>query len=198
MRLREVFHNLIKYLFLLPVIPVALVLPQVVAAEEAKNKKSDRPNILFIFSDDHATHAIGAYDGLYKTIDPTPNIDQLASEGMLFENSFCTNSICGPSRAVILTGKHSHRNGFMNNGNKFDGDQTTFPKLLQACGYQTALFGKWHLNYSPEGAGIDDWAVLDDQGKIVERGHHDLLLAQNGVYASLWRQQQRESTTGPA
>ena len=162
MRLREVFHNLIKYLFLLPVIPVALVLPQVAAAEEAKNKKSDRPNILFIFSDDHATHAIGAYDGLYKSIDPTPNIDQLASEGMLFENSFCTNSICGPSRAVILTGKHSHKNGFMNNGNRFDAGQTTFPKLLQTCGYQTALFGKWHLKSEPQG--FDTWMVLPGQG----------------------------------
>jgi arylsulfatase A-like enzyme len=90
---------------------------------------AEQPNILFIFSDDHAPHAIGAYDGLYKSVDPTPNIDRLASEGMLFENSFCTNSICGPSRAVILTGMHSHKNGFMNNGNRFDPEQTTFPKI---------------------------------------------------------------------
>jgi arylsulfatase A-like enzyme len=80
---------------------------------------ADKPNILFIFSDDHAPHAIGAYDGWLKSVNPTPNIDKLAAEGMLFENSFCTNSICGPSRAVIMTGKHSHKNGFMNNGNSF-------------------------------------------------------------------------------
>ena len=135
---------------------------EVAVGEEDKKSGSVRPNILFIFSDDHATHAIGAYDGLYKSIDPTPNIDRLASEGMLFENSFCTNSICGPSRAVILTGKHSHKNGFMNNGNRFDADQTTFPKLLQECGYQTALFGKWHLKSAPQG--FDTWMVLPGQG----------------------------------
>lgn len=124
---------------------------------------AERPNIIFIFSDDHAPHAIGAYDGLYKPLNPTPNIDRLAAQGMLFRNSFCTNSICGPSRAVILTGKHSHKNGFMNNGNKFDGDQQTFPKLLQKAGYQTALYGKWHLNSDPQG--FDDWRILPGQGE---------------------------------
>ncbi len=95
---------------------------------------ADRPNIVFVFTDDHATHAIGAYNGWLKSVDPTPNIDKLAAEGMLFVNSFCTNSICGPSRAVIQTGKHSHKNGFMNNGNTFDWNQQTFPKLLQKAG----------------------------------------------------------------
>ena len=123
---------------------------------------AERPNILFIFSDDHAPHAIGAYDGLYKEINPTPNIDQLARDGMLFRNSFCTNSICGPSRAVILTGKHSHANGFMNNGNRFDGSQQTFPKLLRQAGYQTAMIGKWHLGSDPQG--FDYWDVLPGQG----------------------------------
>ncbi|MEK6270513.1 MAG: sulfatase [Planctomycetales bacterium] len=141
---------------------VVVVLAQTVVAEETKAGTDKQPNILFIFSDDHATHAIGAYNGLYKGVDPTPHIDQLAREGMLFENSFCTNSICGPSRAVILTGKHSHKNGFMNNGNRFDANQTTFPKLLQQCGYQTALFGKWHLKSSPQG--FDIWMVLPGQG----------------------------------
>ena len=121
-----------------------------------------RPNILFIFSDDHATHAIGAYDGWLKSVNPTPNIDELARQGMIFRNSFCTNSICGPSRAVILTGKHSHANGFMNNGNTFDGSQQTFPKLLRAAGYQTAMIGKWHLNSDPQG--FDYWNILPGQG----------------------------------
>ena len=125
-------------------------------------RAADRPNIVFIFTDDHAPHAIGSYDGWLKSVNPTPNIDKLAAQGMLFKNSFCTNSICGPSRAVILTGKHSHKNGFMNNGNKFDGDQQTFPKLLRKAGYETAFFGKWHLKSTPQG--FDDWKVLPGQG----------------------------------
>ena len=100
-----------------------------------------RPNILFIMSDDHASHAISAYG---SRINQTPNIDRIAEGGMRFNNCFCTNSICGPSRAVIQTGKHSHKNGFMNNGDKFDWNQQTFPKLLQAVGYQTAIYGKSH------------------------------------------------------
>ncbi|MCF6314100.1 MAG: sulfatase [Verrucomicrobiales bacterium] len=125
-------------------------------------RAAERPNILFIFSDDHAPHAIGAYNGWLKSVNPTPNIDQLAADGMLFENSFCTNSICGPSRAVIQTGKHSHKNGFMNNGNAFDWNQQTFPKLLQKAGYQTAIYGKSHLKGKPQG--FDDWKVLPGQG----------------------------------
>ena len=121
-----------------------------------------KPNVVFIFSDDHAPHAIGAYNGWLKSVNPTPVIDQLAADGMLFENSFCTNSICGPSRAVIQTGKHSHKNGFMNNGNTFDWNQQTFPKLLQKAGYQTAIYGKSHLKGKPQG--YDDWAVLPGQG----------------------------------
>ena len=122
-----------------------------------------RPNILFIFTDDHAPHAIGAYGGWLKGVNPTPNIDRLARQGMLFRNSFCTNSICGPSRAVILTGKHSHLNGFMRNGNRFDGSQQTFPRLMQAVGYQTAMIGKWHLSSDPQG--FDHWQVLPGQGQ---------------------------------
>ena len=112
---------------------------------------SERPNILFLFSDDHAIKTISAYGGPLTKVAPTPNIDRLANEGALFLNSFCANSICGPSRATILTGKHSHKNGFMRNGNRFNPDQWTVAKALQASGYNTAVIGKWHLNTNPQG-----------------------------------------------
>jgi arylsulfatase A-like enzyme len=139
-----------------------LVLFALIAVSLPIEAKEERPNIVFIFSDDHAPHAIGAYDGWLKSVNPTPEIDQLAEQGMLFENSFCTNSICGPSRAVIQTGKHSHKNGFMDNGDRFDWNQQTFPKLLQGTGYQTAIFGKSHLKGKPQG--YNEWAVLPGQG----------------------------------
>lgn len=118
-----------------------------------------QPNILFIFSDDHALQAIGAYG---SKVNQTPNLDRIAKEGAVFHNSFCANSICGPSRACILTGKHSHINGFRRNGNRFDGDQPTFPKQLQQAGYETALIGKWHLGTNP--TGFDHWEILPGQG----------------------------------
>ena len=128
----------------------------------AARPNAKRPNIVFIFTDDHAPHAIGAYGGLLKDVAPTSTIDKLASEGMLFVNSFCANSICGPSRATIQTGKHSHLNGFLQNGNTFDAGQQTFPKLLRKAGYQTAIVGKWHLKADPQG--YDYWEVLPGQG----------------------------------
>jgi arylsulfatase A-like enzyme len=118
------------------------------------------PNILFIFSDDHACQAISAYG---SRINQTPNIDRIAREGALFENSFCSNAICAPSRAVVLTGKFSHVNGKIDNsGDPFDTAQPTFNKDLQGAGYQTAMVGKWHLRNDPEG--FDFWKVLPGQG----------------------------------
>jgi len=139
-----------------------LILALVLAAVSLTQAEDKRPNILFVFSDDHAPHAIGAYNGWLKPVNPTPEIDKLAREGMLFEKSFCSNSICGPSRAVIMSGKHSHKNGFMNNGNTFNWNQQIFPKLLQKVGYQTAIYGKSHLKGKPQG--FDNWAVLPGQG----------------------------------
>jgi arylsulfatase A-like enzyme len=124
--------------------------------------EASQPNIIWIYSDDHAVKAVSAYGGPLAELAPTPNIDRIAKEGLIFRNSFVTNSLCGPARAVILTGLHSHKNGFRRNGDKFDGDQRTFPKLLQGEGYQTALFGKWHLRTDPQG--FDAWSVLPGQG----------------------------------
>ena len=125
---------------------------------------SKRPNILFIFSDDHALNAISAYGGRLKDVAPTPHIDRLANEGAIFKNSFCANSICGPSRASILSGKHSHKNGFMRNtGKGFDQSQWTFIKEIKKAGYQSAVIGKWHLHTKP--TGFDYWEILPGQGR---------------------------------
>lgn len=121
--------------------------------------ETSRPNILFVFSDDHAYQAISAYN---SRINETPNIDRIARDGMRFDRCYVTNSICGPCRASILTGKYSHKNEFYINGNTFDGSQQTFPKLLQEAGYQTAVIGKWHLESEP--TGFDHYEVLIGQG----------------------------------
>ncbi len=126
--------------------------------------KQERPNILFIMSDDHAEQAISAYDHPLSELAPTPNIDRLADKGALFTHNYVGNSICGPSRATILTGLHSHSHGYMRNQAKgFDGSQPTLSKILQANGYQTAVVGKWHLVSEP--TGFDFWQILNDQGE---------------------------------
>jgi len=120
------------------------------------------PNILFIFSDDHAYQAISAY-GEGRRLLETPHLDRLAKSGMRFDRALVPNSICGPSRAVVLTGKYNHLNGFVNNSNsRFDGSQVTFPKILRQAGYQTAVIGKWHLVSDP--TGFDFWQILPGQG----------------------------------
>jgi arylsulfatase A-like enzyme len=123
------------------------------------SRSGSPPNILFIMSDDHGYQAISCYG---SRINQTPQIDRLAREGVRFTDSFCTNAICAPSRAVLLTGKYSHLNGVIDNSVAFDGRQETFPRLLQAAGYETALFGKWHLKSEP--TGFDYWNILPDQG----------------------------------
>ena len=121
-----------------------------------------RPNILYIMTDDHAAHAVSGYG---SKINSTPNLDRIATQGMRFNNCFVTNSLCGPSRATLLTGKYSHINGMKTNAGRFDGSQQTFPKLLQQAGYHTALVGKWHLVSDP--SGFDYWNILPGQGRYI-------------------------------
>ena len=125
-----------------------------------QTKKSEKqPNIIFIMSDDHAYQAISAYD---KKLIQTPNIDRIAKKGMLFTQASVTNSICAPSRATILTGKHSHLNGKIDNHFDFDTSNITFPQILQKNGYQTAMFGKLHFGNNPKG--FDEFKILPGQG----------------------------------
>ncbi|MCG8587048.1 MAG: sulfatase, partial [Pirellulales bacterium] len=138
---------------------IVFALVATLAVYQQAARSAEKPNIVFIFTDDHCTQALSAYDPSRMS---TPNMDRIANEGMRFDRCYVTNSICGPSRAVIQTGKHSHLNGFLRNGNRFNGDQQTFPKLLRQAGYQTAVIGKWHLGTAPQG--FDHFEVLRGQG----------------------------------
>jgi arylsulfatase A-like enzyme len=137
----------------------AAVLPMLASCAAEEPKPQGPMNILFIMCDDHSYQTISAYD---STFIRTPNIDRIAADGVRFTNSFVANSISGPSRACMLTGKHSLANGFTDNSSSFDGTQQTFPKLLQQQGYETAVIGKWHLTSDP--TGFNHWDILIGQG----------------------------------
>ncbi len=131
--------------------------------------EQSRPNIVWIYADDHAYQAISAYSDRFKDLAPTPNIDRLAKEGAIFRNSYVSNSICGPARATILTGLHSHKNNVPNNGMPMDFSNPTFPGILRNSGYATALYGKWHLKVAPQG--FDDWKVMKGQGRYFNQDY---------------------------
>lgn len=144
---------------ILTIVTFLFLMPHLGKAQKVKPK---RPNIIFIMSDDHAYQAISAYDN--KLIE-TPNIDRLAKEGMLFANASVTNSICAPSRATILTGKHTHINGKIDNYFPFDTTQVTFPQIFKKNGYKTAMFGKLHFGNNPKG--VDEFMILPGQGNYI-------------------------------
>lgn len=144
-----------------PIIRLVSAIALALAGWAHAAESAAKPNIIFLFADDHALQAISAYNFRGLGLNKTPNIDRLANEGALFRANFCGNSICSPSRASVLTGKHSHMNG-ITSWQTFDGSQFTFPKVLQKAGYQTAMFGKWHLESKP--TGFDEWMIHPNQG----------------------------------
>ena len=136
------------------------MLASLTACQETKKEENKRYNIVYIMTDDHTAQMMSCYDKRYVT---TPNLDRIANDGVKFTNSFVANSLSGPSRACMITGKHSHANGFYDNTNcRFDWSQQTFPELLQQAGYQTAMIGKLHLETLPKG--FDFWEILPGQG----------------------------------
>ena len=150
------------YIPLIKFILTTLLAFYIFACDREINRETIRPNILFVMSDDHAFQAISAYS---QKLIQTPNIDKIAKRGAIFDNACVTNSICAPSRATILTGKHNHINGKIDNRSPFDTSQITFPQLFQKAGYQTAMFGKLHFGNNPKG--VDDFMILPGQGHYV-------------------------------
>ncbi|TWU57148.1 sulfatase family protein [Rubripirellula reticaptiva] len=134
-------------------------------AQAEQSRDNDRPNILFIMSDDHTAQAVGAYATLLKELDPTPTIDTLAADGICFDNAFCTNAICTPSRACIITGQYDHINGVFDLNGQIKGPDQTLPIAMREAGYQTAMIGKWHLKEEPN---YDYYKVLPGQGKYFD------------------------------
>lgn len=158
---------------------LAVVLLGTLPSEATQNKKKRPPNILYIMADDHASAAISAYGSWLKDTAPTPNLDRLAKEGMLFTNCLVTNSICTPVRAVVLTGQYSHKNGVYTLSDSFDVRRITIAHLLSALGYQTALFGKWHLGTDPQG--FDHWNMLTNpNGRPGQGRYHDPIMRAKG------------------
>ncbi len=158
-----------------------LLFTSIVSCNQKPSKQetiTQKPNIIFIMADDHAYQAISAYGGPLKDVAPTPNIDRIANSGMRFNQCMVTNSICGPSRATIFTGKYSHKNGFIDNtmGSKFDFSQNSFPKELQKAGYKTAVIGKLHLGGTP--TGFDYYDILPGQGNY----YNPTFINQQGKY----------------
>lgn len=138
----------------------ALALTPANSEAQSNKAQSSKPvNIVYIMTDDHTAQMMSCYD---KRFIQTPNLDRIATDGVRFTSSFVCNSISGPSRAAMFTGKHSHKNGFKDNTSVFDGSQQTMPKLLQQAGYQTAIIGKWHLESTP--TGFNFWEILPGQG----------------------------------
>lgn len=144
----------------------ALLASRPFVAERIARAEDSRPNIVWIFSDDHSYQTIGAYGGRLQSLNPSPNIDRIAKEGIRFDRCYVGNSICAPSRATLLTGKHSHMNGKYDNHGKFDHSQQQFQKILQTKGYQTVMIGKIHLSGMMQG--FDYWEVLPGQGKYFD------------------------------
>lgn len=147
---------------IMPFLGILAFLLAFFSCKEAK-RTDQRPNILFIMGDDHTAQAISCYNGIFAEQAATVNVDRIAEEGMRFTNVFCTNSICSPSRATILTGKYSHKNGLYSLGQSFDTSQLTSTRLLHEAGYQTGVFGKWHLRCTP--TDFDEYMVLPVQGR---------------------------------